>query len=71
MSEQSVNQNPEERSAMQEQAERLNDEQLEAVSGGNHTNASGRLSHLETRTVVQSDKGPEPGQNEEALPNGG
>ena len=49
----------------------LNDEQLEAVSGGNHTNASGRLSHLETRTVVQSDKGPEPGQNEEALPNGG
>ncbi|MEM6450834.1 MAG: hypothetical protein AAF703_11020 [Cyanobacteria bacterium P01_D01_bin.105] len=51
-------------------SEQLKDQQLTDVSGGNYTNASGRLSHLETRTIVQTDKGEEPGQtnNEQMYP---
>ncbi|MFK8184732.1 MAG: hypothetical protein AB8B99_15280 [Phormidesmis sp.] len=43
-------------------SEKLQDEQLTEVSGGTTTNSNDRLANLETRTIVQTDKGAEPGQ---------
>lgn len=49
-------------------SEKLKDDQLTAVSGGTATNNNDRLAHLETRTIVQTDKGAEPGQQNDDLP---